>query len=143
MSFRKTLLAGLLIAALAACGHGSNTQSNTTTNGIVTNSSAAPSPTNVAAQPMGGTDQAGNAMAVGTLATVPPTVQCGAVLPVWVNTSKHVYHVSTDPYYGRTKHGEYMCPATAKAQGYRPAGGAMKKHHHANGEPTPADTSGD
>ena len=138
MSFRKTLLAGLLIAALAACGHGSNSQSNTTTNGIVTSSSA--SPANVAQQPMGGTDTSGNAMAVGTLATVPPTVQCGAVLPVWVNTSKHVYHTSTDPYYGRTKHGEYMCPATAKAQGYRPAGGAMK--HHMKGAGTPADTSG-
>ncbi len=128
MLFHKTLLAGLLIAGIAACGHG-NSQSGTQTNGIMSNSSANPSPTYAANQPMGGVGNSGNAMAVGTLATIPPTLQCGAVQPVWANTKSHVYHLSTDPLYGRTKHGEYMCPSTAKAQGYHAAAGAMKKHH--------------
>lgn len=130
MSFHKTLLAGLLIAALAACGHGSSSKSNTQTNGIMTGATANPSPTNVAAVPMGGKDEAGNAMAPGTFATIPPTLQCGAVQPVWVNTKSHVYHLPTDPYYGRTKHGEYMCPSTAKSQGYHPAGA----HKHSSAD---------
>ena len=121
MSFHKTLLAGLLIAVLAACGHGGKSTANTQSNGVVTNSTANPSPTYAANAPMGGENAEGNAMAPGTLATVPPTLQCGAVQPVWVNLKSHVYHLQSDPLYGRTKHGEYMCPSTAKAQGYHPA----------------------
>jgi hypothetical protein len=135
VSFHKTLLAGLLITALGACGHGSSTTttSKNASNGVMNTTVANPSPTNVANQPMGGMDNSGNAMAPGTLATVPPDVQCGAVLPVWVNTSTHVYHVSTDPYYGRTKHGQYMCPSQAKAAGYHASGGAMNKYHRKSG----------
>ena len=126
MSFHKTLLAGLLIAALVACGHGGKSNSNTQTSGAMTNEGANASPTNVANPPMGGEDTKGNAMAPGTLATIPPTLQCGAVQPVWVNTKSKAYHLPSDPLYGRTKHGEYMCPSTAKAQGYHPAGSRKK-----------------
>ena len=104
MSFHKTLLAGLLIASLAGCGHGGKSTATTQNNGVVTNA-----------------NRSSNAMAPGTLATVPPTLQCGAVQPVWVNLKSHVYHLQSDPLYGRTKHGEYMCPSAAKAQGYHPA----------------------
>lgn len=124
MSFRNILLAGMAFAALAACGHTSARSS--TSNGIMTNSTANPSPSSVAMGPMGGMSRHGEPMAPGTLATVPPGLTCGAVRAVWVNTKTHVYHEPNDPYYGRTRHGEYLCPADAKAKGYRPAG----KHHH-------------
>ncbi len=42
---------------------------------------------------------------------------------VWVNTRSGVYHRPGSSMYGRTKRGEYMPEAAARAQGYRPAGG--------------------
>jgi hypothetical protein len=42
---------------------------------------------------------------------------------VWVNLRSGVYHQPGSPAYGRTKQGEYMTEAEARARGYRPAGG--------------------
>ena len=40
---------------------------------------------------------------------------------VWVNLDSKVYHREGDPWYGKTKHGQYMTEPEAQKAGYRPA----------------------
>jgi hypothetical protein len=72
----------------------------------------------------------GNGMAPsGPPAPIPASLHCeGGQAPVWANTSRHVYHMAADPYYGRTKHGKYMCLRDAVNAGYHAAG---SRHHNA------------
>src|SRR5581483_8123023 len=120
-AFGLVLVLGI---ALTACGGGKSANNNNNA---------------------GGTDN-GNATGGAPMARVP---NCGAVKAVWVNLNSKVYHEPGDPYYGHTRHGEYLCPSQAKEQGFRPAGGASMMNqeetttgrHHRRRNAAPMDES--
>lgn len=118
---RKFAILTIVLIAFAGCGGGKSSSSAT----------AAP-----AASQAAGSDNAapGGSMsgesASGTTAEGSAAMpNCGAVKPVWVNTKSHAYHEAGDPYYGKTKHGKYLCPSQAKAQGYHKAGAGAAAEH--------------
>jgi len=122
--FGVPVLALAVVAFFAGCGGHKATTSTTTSN-------AAPigAPTTEAQR-----EQA--ALPMGAAAAVPADVNCGATKPVWVNLNTKSYHLSDDPYYGRTKNGKYMCASDATAQGYHAAGERHKHASASNGSPT-------
>lgn len=116
---------------------------------------AANSAATAAGQAMNGAGQAMNG-AAGQAAPIPANLDCKSQV-VWVNLNTHVYHEQGDPWYGRTKNGQYMCMAAANARGYHLAGGAnggsmtnsmsnssgmmtRTHHHHLPATPNPTYT---
>jgi hypothetical protein len=56
-----------------------------------------------------------------TLYRSPETAQvhCHTGIVVWLNTNSGVYHFQGERWYGRTKHGAYVCEKDANAAGDR------------------------
>ena len=132
---------------LAACGGGSNSSANTAASAAASDagavaSAAAAAPSAAASAAAGAMNAAGGAMAsagnsMQNAAAGMTKPDCGSDNVVWVNTKTKVYHMSTDPMYGKTKKGAYMCEAAAKAAGDHLAGSGKMKDASA---PAPAAT---
>jgi hypothetical protein len=45
---------------------------------------------------------------------------CPADAVVWLNTSSATYHLRSDPWYGRTQRGAYVCKIEAEKDGMHP-----------------------
>jgi uncharacterized protein involved in copper resistance len=128
----KLLFCLALVATLAGCGGGKSSDASATTA-----PSAAASTDSMAGMNMSGSNMSGSNMSgsmkgkhrssgsmsgmASAQSSVPPSLNCGAVQPVWVNLKTKVYHEPSDPFYGKTKSGEYLCPSQAKAQGFHAA----------------------
>lgn len=65
---------------------------------------------------------------------------CPSDTIVWANLSgSKAYHTSADRYYGKTRHGAYMCQKEADQAGYHSAGSRARK---TAAKTTPKTTSG-
>jgi hypothetical protein len=111
--FTTAFVAAASAAMVAGCGGGSSSSSSST---------AAPMTATGPQRPP-----------LSQAAPVPAGLKCKDAI-VWVNPKRHAYHDASDPYFGRTKNGEYMCRADAIAAGDHAA--SARRSHTGNAAPS-------
>ena len=86
-------------------------------------------PHSAAAAPAHPAAAAPQALASGQFSTEPAAkAHCPGDTVVWANLSgSKAYHTSADRYYGKTRHGAYMCQKEADQAGYHSAGSRGRK----------------
>jgi hypothetical protein len=115
-------LAVALLIAVAGCG-GHKTDTTTTTTGTTAGggaATAAPAPGSAAPALPGSAagdvpTGSGNPPGYGTESAA--QAHCPSDTVVWLNTNSRVFHEKGMVYYGRTKHGAYVCKKEALAAG--------------------------
>jgi hypothetical protein len=98
----------------ACSGHGGVNK------GTAASGSAAPTAAATAAPAAAPAATAGAGTATSSYTPPAEAAPGGGPGQVWVNTSSKVYHCPADVWYGKTKEGQYMTEAQAKASGARP-----------------------
>ena len=130
--FIGRLAAVCAVTILAGCGGGGSGSGSSPT--ATPGTMAMPAATTEAQREKG-------TLPLAQAAPVPAGMQCSGDVMVWVNLKSKAYHDSTDPYFGRTKNGKYMCKTDAVNAGYH-AAGAMHSRKHANAPAPVATASG-